>query len=696
VRRGFPGPLALLTSLALFSGLQLGAEAPAASAEAIDQPRPVGLRVNGGEGIWHADNDFRLDWDGPIDPVTGIDFRVRDETGKVVIPETHLSPQGNTIQFIHIPPAPGRQTATPGRYTADVWLEGAGGKRGVSESATLLLDGARPGSIRPSAPTGWVPGGVPVTVRLEHPASPLPVSGIRGYAVSTGSGTGLPPCDGPDRCTEAETDLRDPSADRVSLGPLPEGTSVIRAVAVSGSGMRSEETGTALVHVDATAPTVTLSGAPQGWAREPVRVTATAADALSGMSPAGPTGPFTAIAVDGGVPTVHDGDVATAIVSGNGLHSVAFYARDAAGNIVDGSGLEQPPTAKVRIDAAAPSVAFARFQDPADPERIEATVTDQLSGASQSGGSIAVRPAGSRQAFEALPTTVSAGRLTARWDSDSFPPGNYEFSATGYDVAGNSGSGDRRSTGARMVLANPLKTATALEAGFGGRRMVWQRCSRSQGRRRCHRQVTSSFEARPGARSIPYGRGVQFGGRLRSVAGSPLGGLPIQVVESFDGGSPLTARTTTVETAADGSFAVHLAPGPSRRVEAVFAGNRVLTRAGAGGVHLGVLTGVRLRASRPIATIGGAPVVFSGRVAGMPDPAAAGGRPVELQFHLPGSPWSEFRTVQTDPQGRFRYLYAFSDDDSHGVRFQFRARVPEQQGWPYEAGVSRPVAVTGR
>ena len=73
-----------------------------------------------------------------------------------------------------------------------------------------------------------------------------------------------------------------------------------------------------------------------------------------------------------------------------------------------------------------------------------------------------------------------------------------------------------------------------------------------------------------------------------------------------------------------------------------------------------------------------------------------GGHPVELQFRLPGRDWSEFRTVQTDAHGRFRYAYSFSDDDSRGIRFQFRAAVPEQSGWPYESGVSRPVAVTGR
>ena len=69
---------------------------------------------------------------------------------------------------------------------------------------------------------------------------------------------------------------------------------------------------------------------------------------------------------------------------------------------------------------------------------------------------------------------------------------------------------------------------------------------------------------------------------------------------------------------------------------------------------------------------------------------------MELQFRLPGLPWTEFRTVQTDRRGRFRYGYRFSDDDSRGVRFQFRAYAPAQGDWPYEPGGSRPVAVRGR
>ena len=105
--------------------------------------------------------------------------------------------------------------------------------------------------------------------------------------------------------------------------------------------------------------------------------------------------------------------------------------------------------------------------------------------------------------------------------------------------------------------------------------------------------------------------------------------------------------------------------------------------------------GISLRASSPIAVVGGRPIVFRGTVAASPGELPPGGATVQLQFRAAGLPWSEFRTVQTNGRGRFRYAYRFSDDDSRGVRFRFRAFVPAQRDWPYEPGASRPVAVRG-
>jgi hypothetical protein len=665
-----------------------------AVADQAEQLRPIDLRVIGGQENWHADNDFRLDWDRPpvADhgfPVTAVDYRVRDSAGATVIPETHLPWDVTQIENIHLPPPARGAAPVPGVYVADVWLEGPGGARGPRTSATLRFDDVRPGSAQPQAPNAWVAGNASALVRIGHPAGPDPISGLRGYAISVDRGAGAAPCAGQDRCAVAETDLLAAAGDTISLGFLPEGVNVVRAVAVSGSGMRSAEVRSTIVRVDAIKPEVMLRGAFPGWAGGPVQVSALARDPLSGMAAGGPSGAFTAIAIDGGVPRAAEGEAVAASVTGEGTHAIAFYARDAAGN----DGAASAPLATVRIDESPPRVAFANRQDPAEPERIEAVVSDPLSGPDPALGSIAFRPAGSRQRFEPLPTSAAAGRLVARWNSDAYGAGSYEFRATGYDGAGNVVSADRRANGTRMVLANPLKARTAIEAGFSGGRAVSRRCGRGAGQRHC-RQVASAGAAT--AKAVPYGQPVAFAGRLSLASGARLSGLPVQIVETFGAGSDLSRRTSIVQTAPDGTFLAHLAPGPSRAVEALFAGNRVLGRSSAEAERVEVLGGVRLHASAAAARVGGAPVIFSGRVGALGAPIPDGGRPVELQFRLAGGTWSEFRTVQTDARGRFRYPYAFSDDDSRGVRFQFRAFAPGEENWPYEPAGSRPVFVTGR
>ena len=616
---------------------------------------------------WQADPVFRIDptqIPGSAAGATEAVYRLLDPQGNQA-GATLTRPAADPLDWIEVPPV-------PGVYEVQAWLEDAQGHELRRASATLRFDDAAPAAPAPEAPRRWLLGTEPALLKIGHPQGPMPLSGIRGYAISLDRGNGSAPCSSPALCGVGETDLAGGiDDDSTSLGTLPEGIAYARVVTVSGAGVTSPVR-TATFKVDATLPAVSLLGAPSGWGNKPVKLTALAKDALSGMVAAGPAGPFTAIAVDGGAPTTTPGDTATAWVGGSGLHTIAFYARDVAGNVADGGpGATAPKTAVVRIDEEPPRVRFAATQDPAEPERIEATVSDALSGPSPGHGTIAVRAAGTRARFEQLPTQVAAGRLVAHWDSDSYPAGKYEFLATGFDAAGNAGAGSDRAHGGRMVLVNPLKTPVLLEAALSGKRPLGQ------------------------SRRVRYGRGIRFGGRLRTVAGAPGAGLEIAVTEILAPGSRPSRRTTVTRTGPDGTFAVQLAPGPSREVFATFAGNRALTRAASTSALLEVPASVRLRASAANARIGGAPVVFRGQVAGV-GAGAVKGLPVELQFRFRGSGWSEFRTVETDARGRFRYAYRFSDDDSRGVRFQFRAYVEGSEGWPYEPGASRPVIVTGR
>ncbi len=330
-------------------------------------------------------------------------------------------------------------------------------------------------------------------------------------------------------------------------------------------------------------------------------------------------------------------------------------------------------TATVRIDRTPPRISFANSQDPLEPESIRARVADPLSGPDPSRGWIGIRRAGSGDAFAPLPATpAGGGELRAHWDSDAYPPVATNSRRVGYDLAGNAAGSHRdRADGAAMVLSNPAEDPDRVSVAFFG---------------------GSGPAAR---RTAPYGRRVLLSGHLRDgdrlAARGPQAGA---------GDRELRGRRRHADL--DRLDATRVAPSPSgspavraARSGSAFAGSPTLTRSSSRPLDLRVRSVVRLHASASVARIGGGPLVFSGQVDAAPGTIPAAGKSVELQFRLAGLPWSEFRTVQTDRHGRFRYAYRFSDDDSRGARFQFRACAPAQDGWPYEPGSSLPVLVRG-
>lgn len=656
--------LRLVLALAVMAALACTADVALAA-----PPQPTDLHVDGGTDAWHAGNRFSLGWKAPTANGAALRatlYRLRD-------------PEGNVLQVGRLDWVPTSFSLTvprvPGAYGAEVWFEDAAGEQGPAAATRLRFDDTRPAPVEPEPVPTWIGRSTfPLRVPLRHPARPLPISGIRGYALAIDGKATATPCAATDRCTAAETTLGGGiENDTVEIAALPEGTKYLHAVAVSGSGMKSTSSGHVELRVDLIDPVTRLLGAPSGWTNRPVSLIAHATDADSGMTPrARSSVPFVAIRIDDGAPTIgHSGTVAASVI-GEGTHRIAYYARDAAGNIDDGgwsNGVANrlPRTATVRIDRTPPSVAFANSQDPRDPGLMRAWIADALSGPDPSRGRIGVRPAGSGGDFQPLPTAAGeGGELRARWDSDSYPGGSYEFQATAYDAAGNLAATTRRRGGAPMVLPNPLKAPTALAADFGGRR----------------------------ERIVSYGRGIRIAGRLTTGIRSALGGMSVRIVERFAPGPGPALHSSTVKTGPHGTYSLLLAPGPSREVEAIFPGSTTLAHSASEPLWLAVHGGVRLNVSSRVARVGGAPLVFRGRVAPA-EAIPARGKSVQLQFRLPGLPWSEFRTLQTNRRGYFRYAYRFSDDDSRGARFQFRAYAPAQENWPYEPVSSQPVSVRG-
>jgi hypothetical protein len=638
---------------------------PAASAFGAEL-QPIDLSVDGGEESWQADPSFAVRWSNPPE-VAAVHYRLLDPSGQALGPDVRIDWPATALQHLTVPPI-------DGAYTVEVWLENVAGAEGPPSSAQLRFDQSPPQAVEPSTGTEWIGRtSFPLTLRISHPGGTLPLSGIRGYAISVDRALDGKPCS-EEVCGEAETDLRGGIADdSLAIDSLPEGTSYAHAVAVSGSGMHSASTGTTALRVDETDPTTELDGVPGGWSNRPVTLVASAVDAGSGMGRAGNgPEPFTAIRVDGGSPVSAAGARVSATVIGSGVHAVAYYARDAAGNVDDGGRSNgqpnrEPGSTEIRIDREPPRIAFANAQDPVEPERIEASISDALSGIDTSAGSISVRPFGSTDRFEALPTRSTESTLRARWDSEAYPLGEYEFRAIAYDRAGNAGSTLSRANGVRMRLRSPLKVPTKLTAGIGA----------------------------GGRHTVRCGQRVSVAGRLTAGRRAPLDGVPVEVLERFAAGSRLHERTTTVRTGRNGEFSLRLAPGPSRTIVAIASPTETRQGARSRVSTLAVRGCVSLRASATVAKVGGRPVVFRGRVSSAGVLLPEGGVPVQLQFRLPGLPWSEFRTVGTDRRGRFRYAYRFADDDSRGVRFEFRAFVPARAGWPFEPAGSRPVAILG-
>jgi hypothetical protein len=649
------GAISVALALAIAAG-----EAPA---QAL--PQPIDLRVDGGEDSWHAGQLFALRWTNPPGPIAAAHYRLLDPEGEVLIDDATLPWAATSVEHLSVPP-------TPGIYRTEIWLENGNGAQGAPLSARLRFDDTRPGHVEPQSAPGWIGRtAFPHTIRLGHPAGPQPLSGVHGYAVSVDGSPLGEPCPGGGACEDDELDLRGGVAvDSLALDEIPEGVSYLHAVAVSGSGMPSAVPGSTTLRVDKTDPVTQLAGVPSGWSNQPLALTATASDAASGMTSAGAAaGPFTAIRIDAGAPTVAAGASVTATVIDAGVHTIDYYARDAAGNVNDGgssNGLPNHPPARslVKIDREPPGLAFAGTQNPLDPERIEVTAADPHSGLDLSRGSIAVRRVGSGERFAKLPTELSPGLLRARWDSSAYPAGEYEFQATAFDRAGNSATTSARVDGTAMRLQGPLKSAVKLTIHTP-------------------------------RRVVRYGRGIWFDGRLIGGRQTPLADMAVRVTERFSAGSAPAQRVSIVRTEANGRFGLRLGPGPSREVIAEVAPTATTRGASSNSLNVAVHTRLVLRASSAAARIGGAPVIFHGKIASGGASMPADGKVIQLQFRLKGLPWSEFRTVRTDRQGHFRYAYRFADDDSRGVRFQFRAYAPAQAGWPFEPAGSLPVAVLG-
>jgi hypothetical protein len=148
----------------------------------------------------------------------------------------------------------------------------------------------------------------------------------------------------------------------------------------------------------------------------------------------------------------------------------------------------------------------------------------------------------------------------------------------------------------------------------------------------------------------------------------------------------------TLRTDGHGRWA-YLARATSTSVIRIYHAGTATTLPSQREVKLLVPAASTIRAA-PRRLLNGQIVTFRGLLRSRPLPVA--GKLVELQVVLSGR-WQTFQTARTDSRGRWSVRYRFRRSCGL-VHYRFRAHLPAEAGYPFEAGRTRPVpiAVRGR
>lgn len=188
--------------------------------------------------------------------------------------------------------------------------------------------------------------------------------------------------------------------------------------------------------------------------------------------------------------------------------------------------------------------------------------------------------------------------------------------------------------------------------------------------------------------TVGFGRPAIVTGRLANDAGDPIRGAKLCLKMATIGIGERPANVGSAVTDAEGRYRYEVTPGPNRELT---VGYRHDSRQVAREVRYYAHARPSLRVSSGRVENGDR-VRFWGQ---LPGPRNEG-RVVVLQAGTVGSKrWITFRKASARNQGVFRAAYRFSST-TRRTKYKFRAVVPRQAGYPWEAGRSRPVRVLVR
>jgi hypothetical protein len=187
---------------------------------------------------------------------------------------------------------------------------------------------------------------------------------------------------------------------------------------------------------------------------------------------------------------------------------------------------------------------------------------------------------------------------------------------------------------------------------------------------------------------IAYGRGVNVYGWLTSSDGIPIGNAQVRILAAPDNGSGAWHTAAVVTTSGDGSWQATLRPGPSRLVQATYAGGPDTEAASAAVVKVIVPAKVVLTHVTRRVPWGGV-LAIRGRLLG-------GDIPQEQILQLRTGVGRHLQVIGNPyirPDGRFLIRLAATGSGG-SLRTQIAVTTLKETNYPYARGSSPRVWVT--
>jgi hypothetical protein len=193
-------------------------------------------------------------------------------------------------------------------------------------------------------------------------------------------------------------------------------------------------------------------------------------------------------------------------------------------------------------------------------------------------------------------------------------------------------------------------------------------------------------------KQVSYGRGTTVSGWLGTANGVALGGVPVQILTAPNNGYGQFTRAMSTTTTADGSWSADLGPGPSRLVEAVYAGTAGLLPVTSAPVELNVPARISVSASPRKLPWSGVVTLRGHLVGGYVPPD---GVALRLLIELPhrSQPYEPV-AFRTDAEGKFVVHWSWGTGSGVGTMPFAVATTATESDYAYAAGQSKWLRIT--